>query len=117
MWYTIITAECNSDGAVVAQVTTDAQSSWFSGHFPGDPILPGIAQLHMVIACVEQVLQRQFVLKNLARVKFKKLIRPGHVLDIHAAAGKNENNYTFSIQHNDQQVCSGRLVLAPRKEQ
>ena len=117
MWYTIITAGRDNTGAVAAKVSTDAQSPWFSGHFPGDPVLPGIAQLHMITACIEQVLQRQFVLQNLARVKFKKLIRPGDVLDIHADAGKKEHNYTFSIQHNNQQVCSGRLVLAPRKEQ
>lgn len=117
MWYTVITAGRDSEGAVVAKVTTDADSPWFSGHFPGDPILPGIAQLHMVTACIEQVLQQQLVLQNLARVKFKKLMRPGDVLDIHATAAKQENSYTFSIQHNDQQVCSGRLVLAPRKEQ
>lgn len=117
MWYKIISAKRDSEGAVVAKVSTDATSPWFLGHFPGDPILPGIAQLHMVTECIEQVLQQKLVLKNLARVKFKKLIRPGDVLDIHAVAGKQENNYTFSIQHNDQQACSGRLVLAPRKEQ
>jgi 3-hydroxyacyl-[acyl-carrier-protein] dehydratase len=117
MWYNVITTERDNEGAVVAQVSTDALSPWFAGHFPGDPILPGIAQLHMVTECIAQVVQQKLVLQNLARVKFKKLIRPGDVLDIHAAAGKKENNYTFSIQHNNQQVCSGKLVLAPRKEQ
>ncbi len=117
MWYTVIAANRDSDGAVLAKVTTDAQSPWFTGHFPGDPILPGIAQLHMVTECIERVLQQKLLLQNLARVKFKKLIRPGDVLDIHAAAGKQDNNYTFSIQHNNQQVCTGRLVLIPGKEQ
>ncbi len=117
MWYTVIAANRDSEGAVLAKVTTDAQSPWFSGHFPGDPILPGIAQLHMVIECIGRVLQQKLLLQNLARVKFKKLIRPGDVLDIHATAGKQDNNYTFSIQHNNQQVCSGRLVLIPGKEQ
>jgi len=117
MWYTVITANRDRNGAVVAKVCTDAQSPWFSGHFPGDPILPGVAQLNMVTECIEQVLQQKLVLRNLARVKFKKLIRPGDVLDIHATAGKQKYNYTFSIQHNNQQVCSGRLVLTPGKEQ
>lgn len=115
MWYSVITASLDSEGGVHAQVSTDADSPWFSGHFPGDPILPGIAQLHMVIQCMEQVLQKKLVLQNLARIKFKKLIRPGDILDIHATAGKKEDNYTFCIQHNDQEVCSGRLVLAPKK--
>ncbi len=117
MWYTVIQAENDSEGAVHAKVSTDAQSPWFAGHFPGDPILPGIAQLNMVTECIERVLQQKLVLQKLARVKFKKLIRPGDILDIHAVAGKQNNNYTFSIQHNNQQVCSGRLVLIPGKEQ
>ena len=117
MWYKVISVKRDREGAVIAKVSTDATSPWFLGHFPGDPILPGIAQLHMVTECIEQVLRQKLVLRNLARVKFKKLIRPGDVLDICAVPGKQENNYTFSIQHNDQQVCSGRLVLAPRKEQ
>ncbi len=115
MWYTVIAANRDNDGAVLAKVTTDAQSPWFAGHFPGDPILPGIAQLHMVTECIERVLQQKLLLQDLARVKFKKLIRPGDVLDIHATAGNQDNNYIFSIQHNNQQVCSGRLVLIPRK--
>lgn len=115
MWYTVISAARDSEGGVLATVSTDAESPWFSGHFPGDPILPGIAQLHMVTECVERALGKPLLLKNLARVKFKQLIRPGDILDIHAVAAKKDN-YSFSIQHNNAQVCSGRLVLIPKKE-
>jgi 3-hydroxymyristoyl/3-hydroxydecanoyl-(acyl carrier protein) dehydratase len=117
MSYSVLTAKLDNENAVVAQVTTDAGSPWFAGHFPGEPILPGIAQLNMVTECIERVLHKKLVLQNLARVKFKQLIRPGDVLDIRAVAGKKENNYTFTIQHNDNEVCSGRLILVPHKEQ
>ncbi len=117
MFYSVITAKLDSEGVVFAQVNTDAGSPWFAGHFPGDPILPGIAQLNMVTECIERVLHRKLILQNLARIKFKQLIRPGDVLDIRAVVGKKENNYTFTIKNNDKEVCSGRLVLVPLKEQ
>lgn len=113
MSYSVLTAKLDNENAVVAQVTADAGSRWFAGHFPGEPILPGIAQLNMVTECIERVLDKKLVLQNLTRIKFKQLIRPGDVLDIRAVAAKKENNYTFTIQHNDKEVCSGRLLLVP----
>ncbi len=117
MWYSYIRAGLDTNNAVVAQVTTDPQSPWFSGHFPGDPILPGIAQLNMVTETIAKVLDKDLSLQSLARIKFKKIIRPGDILDIIAVAGKKENHYHFRITSKQQEVCSGRLVLAPQKEQ
>jgi len=76
-----------------------------------------VAQLQMVTASIAKVLQQEFVLQSITRIKFRKLIRPGDVLDIHAGAGKKENHYSFHITSKQQEVCSGRLVLVPKKEQ
>lgn len=117
MWYSCITANLDTDNAVVAQVTTDQQSPWFAGHFPDDPILPGIAQIDMVTETIGKVLHREVTLQSITRIKFKKIIRPGDILDIHAQAGKKENHYSFRITSKEQEVCSGRLVLTPTQEQ
>lgn len=116
MWYSYIRAGLDNNEAVTSTVTTNPQSPWFSGHFPDDPILPGVAQLQMVTASIGKVLQKEFILESVARIKFRKLIRPGDVLDIHAEPGKKENHYSFQITSEQQEVCSGRLVLAPKKE-
>lgn len=115
MWYSSLLVQ-QVDDAVVAQVTTDTQSPWFSGHFPGDPILPGIAQLKMVTDIIAEALGQDLYLVDLTRIKFKKLIRPGEILDIHALAGKKENSYSFRISSQQDDVCSGTLTLAPTQE-
>ncbi len=117
MWYSYIETKLTDDGEIRAAVTTDDQSPWYHGHFPGDPILPGIAQLNMVTTTISKVLQKELVLQSLGRVKFKQLIRPGEILNIHAVNGKNQNNYSFTITCKHQEVCSGRLVLTLKKEQ
>jgi acyl carrier protein len=115
MWYSSLTVQ-QTDDAITAQVTTEPQSPWFSGHFPGDPVLPGIAQLQMVADIVARALAQDLVLVELTRIKFKKLIRPGEILDICARAGNKENTYTFRISSKQEDVCSGTLTLAPTQE-
>ena len=102
---------------MMAQVTADNRSPWFAGHFPEDPILPGIAQLSMVTDTIAGVLQKELTLKSIARIKFKKIIRPGDILDIHIMAAKKEDHYSFRISSKEEEVCSGRLVLALKQEQ
>lgn len=102
---------------MMAQVTADSRSPWFAGHFPEDPILPGIAQLSMVTDSIANALQKELSLKSIARIKFKKIIRPGDILDIHIMATKKEGHYSFRISSMEEDVCSGRLVLALKQEQ
>ncbi|MBU0943108.1 MAG: hypothetical protein KJ804_12715 [Proteobacteria bacterium] len=116
MWYSYITIQQSDDGAITAKVTTDSQSPWFAGHFPGDPILPGIAQLKMVTDVIAKALEKDLHLIGLTRIKFKKLIRPGVMLDIHASSTKQENNFSFRITSNRENVCSGTLTLAAKQE-
>ncbi len=116
MWYSCITAELDSDKKIIARVSANKKSPWFSGHFPEDPILPGIAEIHMVTETIAKVLQKDLSLQSLTRIKFKKIIRPGDILDIQAITGKTDNQYSFKITSEQQDVCSGRLVLIPTKE-
>lgn len=55
--------------------------------------------------------QENLCIKRLSRVKFKKRIRPGDRLEIHASATE-ANLYTFRITSEAQDVCSGVMCLA-----
>jgi 3-hydroxymyristoyl/3-hydroxydecanoyl-(acyl carrier protein) dehydratase len=88
-------------------------SPWFCGHFPGDPILPGIAQIELVLTLLENHFRRPVRLRRLGRVKFKKIVRPGETLDIQAGAGNKENVYCFRIVSAGEEVCAGMITLAP----
>jgi 3-hydroxymyristoyl/3-hydroxydecanoyl-(acyl carrier protein) dehydratase len=95
------------EGKMVASVTTAAHSPWFSGHFPDDPVLPGIAQLKMVVDLIAKAKQGKLRMTGLSRVKFRKIVRPEEVLDIHVTCGNKKDQYTFKITSGDEDVCSG----------
>jgi len=98
---------------MTAQVSVDGRSPWFSGHFPGDPILPGIAQLKMVADLITDSCGEALRLERLSRVKFRKIVRPGDLLDIHAAPCDKNYQYTFRIADGNEEICSGMMFFTP----
>ncbi|MGB5233014.1 MAG: hypothetical protein WBN83_15990 [Desulfoprunum sp.] len=115
MWYSLLALEKIDKDAIVARVTVADNSPWFAGHFPGNPILPGIAQLHMVAGVVAFSRQESLYIHSLNRVKFKKLVRPGEPMQIHVATAGDDNRYSFRITQDNQDVCSGMMSLADKR--
>ncbi|HHB75529.1 MAG TPA: hypothetical protein ENK84_03165, partial [Desulfobulbus sp.] len=82
---------------MVGKICIPEDSPWFNGHFPDEPIFPGIAQIELACDLIADELQVPLQLIRLSRVKFKKIVRPGEILDIRATCGNKENSYTFTI--------------------
>ena len=111
MWYSLLDLKTLASCEILAHVTVSGKSPWFSGHFPDNPILPGIAQLNMVVDIIALARQKSLCIKRLNRVKFKKIVRPGEHLAIHATITATTGLYTFRITHEDEDVCSGMMTL------
>jgi len=109
--YQWLTLENKGEGEFVAQVRTDEESAWYAGHFVNDPILPGVAQLHMVSELLQQVMVNNCFPSAFKRVKFRKIVRPGELLDIHVTPGNKDNHFVFSITANRADVCSGTVIM------
>ena len=97
-------------GEITATVQVPADSIWFSGHFPTEPILPGIAQMAMVADVLQQ--NRPFSMKDVSfhRVRFKRITRPGDRIHIRIMPDKKtDGSYAFRLSVKDELACSGTL--------
>jgi 3-hydroxyacyl-[acyl-carrier-protein] dehydratase len=87
-------------------------SLWFSGHFPDNPILPGIAQLSIVLDMIQQTTTEKLSIQEFKRVKFKQIIRPDDPLEIQAVRSQKEpDTYSFTIQIRGETACQGIMTL------
>ena len=65
------------DSAVNAELELNASHKIYEGHFPGQPVTPGVCMMQMVKEIIETVLQRETSLVRASEMKFLLMIIPG----------------------------------------
>ena len=112
MWYELEEIGQSDSDVLLIKVRVTADSPWFSGHFPGEPILPGIAQLGMVFDAVAKAAEGKIKLKRVRSVKFKQAIRPGDHLKIVVSPREDEaESYSFRVMLGEEVACSGVMTF------
>ena len=115
-WYVLKELTRSDKNEIVAEVHVPSDSPWFHGHFPGEPILPGVAQIGLVIDAIRQAQNQDLKVSGVRRVRFKQIIRPDNQLKIIAAPLKqNAGAYSFQILVEDEVACSGVMMVEGRK--
>ena len=76
---------------ITATFWVDPQRDIFKGHFPGDPVLPGVYTVEATAQATDLVLMTKPVYAakvplflGIDHVKFRKKILPGDTMEIHA---------------------------------
>ena len=113
-WYSLTNIKRSSSNEIFADAIASGKSPWFSGHFPGEPILPGIAQLGMVFDAIKQACGKNLNISGVKRVKFKQIIKPSDKIQI-IVRGKNDDNslYTFQVMVDSRVACNGIMTVEP----
>jgi UDP-3-O-[3-hydroxymyristoyl] N-acetylglucosamine deacetylase/3-hydroxyacyl-[acyl-carrier-protein] dehydratase len=96
---------------------------YFNGHFPGNPVMPGVLQLEAMAQAAGVLVVRwnnwvskPAVLMSADKVKFRKPVRPGDQMRIHAKLTKVRNGKVamaeVSCSVDGQVVSSAELMIA-----
>jgi len=64
------------------RVTPDVELTVFDGHFPGNPILPGVAQLDWAIGWGREAFQVPGHFARIDALKFQQVVPPGTLLEL-----------------------------------
>lgn len=117
MWYKLHNINRSAENEISADIHVPSDSPWFDGHFPGEPILPGVAQIGMVFEAIRKAQKQELKVSSVRRVRFKSIIRPDDRLKILAAPLKQETgSYSFRILVQDETVCSGVMAVENQKK-
>jgi 3-hydroxymyristoyl/3-hydroxydecanoyl-(acyl carrier protein) dehydratase len=117
VWQTLEISPAQGD-SLEARAAAPAGSPWFDGHFPGAPILPGIAMISMAFdAAREKEAQagNYIRLKAVKRVRFKKPVRPDEpfTVSLNREEKKSGIAYSFTILLGGEAACTGILEVEP----
>ena len=84
----------------------------YEGHFPGNPIVPGVCSLHMVTECIGKVLGYTVVISQASVVKFLGIVQPSSDKDLEIDLQMNdEMALKATIKSGERTVMSCKLRL------
>ena len=96
------------DGTTLFQIILQTDCEVYKGHFPGEPVSPGVCNIQMIRECAEQTLEKPLLLNNLQQCRLTTLVTPlknpqvevtihleekGGVYKLKATLGKGEDIY------------------------
>ena len=84
----------DSEGVLSASITIKAGHKIFEGHFPDNPITPGVVQLQIVKELLEESLGQKFTMSEMGRCKFLAIWNPNDNpnINVEIKHSKTEDN-------------------------
>lgn len=113
------------DESLTALKLVSANEPQFSGHFPENPVMPGVfmlealAQAAGVLACLSSDAAgkagQMFYFGGIDSARFKRIVQPGDVLTLHISVLKKRRNLWKvhgEVRVDDALACSADIMIA-----
>lgn len=99
------------DTSVRLRILADAGLVHFQGHFPGTPILPGVAQVDWAIRFAQQHFGLAGTCQRLEALKFNDRVLPGETLTLALDWSAEKATLRFAYTADGQAKSSGKVVF------
>ncbi len=92
-------------------VEIPAASPWFTGHFPGHPILPGIAHLALAQSALSEILGREVALAAVRSLKLRRTVVPGDLPELRIGPPGEDGLARFEVRRGDAAASQGAIEV------
>jgi 3-hydroxyacyl-[acyl-carrier-protein] dehydratase len=87
----------SEDGQAHGKYTARGDEWFFDGHFPGNPVMPGVVQCEIIAqaSCMlfaDELKGKTAYYAGIDKVRFRRMVKPGDVLEITAAPLRSKLN-------------------------
>jgi 3-hydroxyacyl-[acyl-carrier-protein] dehydratase len=114
--------ELNPGDDITATYTVTGDEAFLAGHFPGNPVFPGVLQVEalaqagaIVLLCLDQYAGKLPLFGGIENVRFRRVVRPGDVVTLHMAIEKLSARGGWAngrASVDDETCCQARLLFA-----
>lgn len=97
-------------GCLSVRFDVSSELNWFHGHFPDQPVLPGVVQLHWAVLVATAYFDVSGVPTEIKRLKFKKVFTPPQGLEL-TLRERDSAEIQFRFTWEGEEYSEGRLVF------
>ena len=75
-FYKVLSEEKTTDSKYTITILVNEKHDVFKGHFPGNPIMPGVCMIQIIKELTEKITESTLMIQTLSIVNFMALINP-----------------------------------------
>ena len=98
-FYQVQSKEQVSEHLHLVAVTINGHHEIFKGHFPGNPVTPGVCMMQIVKDLAEEIFNKKLVLVTANNVKFMAIINPEETPELTLELEIVENNDEIKVKN------------------
>jgi len=98
-FYTLESSEKAENGSYIANISLNKNHDIFKGHFPGNPVTPGVCMMQIVKELTEEFTGKKLFLKSASNVKFMAIINPFETPDLTLQLNINEEEEEIKVKN------------------
>lgn len=82
-----------------AQITINSKHDIFKGHFPGNPVTPGVCMMQIIKELTEQVVGKDLFMTASSNIKFMAIINPEKTPDLELQLDISETEDGYKVKN------------------
>ena len=97
--YYTINSKTEKDGKTIFLIQLNADSDVYNGHFPNNPVSPGVCNVQMIVECASLISGVELTIKSIKRCRFLNVVKPS-------------DNKTYTIEIELEKIDNGFSIIA-----
>lgn len=98
-FYTLDAYEKTENGNYIARINLNKDHDIFKGHFPGNPVTPGVCMMQIVKELTEEFTGKKLFLKSASNIKFMAIINPFETPELTLQMDISENGEEVKVKN------------------
>jgi len=98
-FYTLQSYDQTNNGNYTAKILLNKDHEIFKGHFPGNPVTPGVCMMQIIKELTEEFTGAQLFLKTASNVKFMAIINPYETPELDLVLDINDNGEEVKVKN------------------
>ena len=94
-----VTATENTSEGILAKVHLNKDHAIFKGHFPGNPVMPGVCMIQIIKELTEETTGKNLFLAVSSNIKFMAIINPEKNPDLQLSIDITQENGEVKVKN------------------